>query len=41
VPLPQDAEHPDGFDFAVFTSGKPDFATRRLMQGFGLSVSLG
>ncbi|MCZ7864801.1 glutamate racemase [Agrobacterium salinitolerans] len=39
VPLPQDAEHPDGFDFAVFTSGKPDFATRRLMQGFGLSVS--
>lgn len=40
VPLPQDAEHPDGFDFAVFTSGKPDFATRRLMQGFGLSVSL-
>jgi glutamate racemase len=25
-------------DIAVFTSGKPDFATRRLMQGFGLTV---
>lgn len=25
-------------DFAVFTSGTPDFATRRLMQGFGLKV---
>ncbi len=23
-------------DLAVFTSGRPDFATRRLMQGFGL-----
>lgn len=39
VPQVKDAEHPDGFDFAVFTSGKPDFSTRRLMQGFGLSVS--
>ncbi|MCX7305435.1 MAG: glutamate racemase [Hyphomicrobiales bacterium] len=29
----------DGPDLAVFTSGKADFATRRLMQGFGLSVS--
>ncbi|TNM65002.1 glutamate racemase [Aliirhizobium smilacinae] len=36
VPLIDGAEHPDGFDFAVFTSGNPDFATRRLMQGFGL-----
>lgn len=26
-------------DVAVFTSGKADFATRRLMQGFGLPVS--
>ena len=26
-------------DLAVFTSGRADFATRRLMQGFGLSVS--
>lgn len=25
-------------DLAVFTSGAPDFATRRLMQGFGLTV---
>ena len=25
-------------DLAVFTSGEPDFATRRLMQGFGLAV---
>ncbi|MEP9398452.1 glutamate racemase [Mesorhizobium sp. KR2-14] len=25
-------------DVAIFTSGKPDFPTRRLMQGFGLSV---
>jgi glutamate racemase len=36
VPLVDGAEHPDGFDFAVFTSGNPEFATRRLMQGFGL-----
>lgn len=27
-------------DIAVFTSGRPDFATRRLMQGFGLTVSV-
>ena len=33
-----DAVHPDDQDFAVFTSGNPDFATRRLMQGFGLRV---
>jgi glutamate racemase len=25
-----------GEDIAVFTSGAPDFATRRLIQGFGL-----
>jgi glutamate racemase len=25
-------------DLAVFTSGRPDFATRRLMHGFGLTV---
>jgi glutamate racemase len=25
-------------DFAVFTSGNPDFSTRRLMQGFGLKT---
>ncbi len=28
-----------GDDIAVFTSGKADFATSRLMQGFGLMVS--
>jgi glutamate racemase len=39
VPLVEGAEHPDGFDFAVFTSGRQDFSTRRLMQGMGLSVS--
>lgn len=38
VPLVQDAEHPDNQDFAVFTSGRPDFPTRRLMQGFGLTI---
>jgi glutamate racemase len=26
-----------GADPVIFTSGKPDFATARLMQGFGLS----
>ena len=25
-------------DIAVFTSGRSDFATRRLMQGFGLTL---
>lgn len=38
VPLVTDAVHPDNQDFAVFTSGNPDFSTRRLMQGFGLTV---
>ena len=37
----QGVDHPDGFDFAVFTSGRPDFTTRRLMQGFGLKVEAG
>ena len=27
-----------GRDLAIFTSGKPHFATARLMQGFGLSL---
>lgn len=40
VPLIEGAEHPDDFDFAVFTSGTPDFSTRRLMQGMGLSVKV-
>jgi glutamate racemase len=34
----EEADHPDDFDFAVFTSSRPDFSTRRLMQGFGLRV---
>lgn len=38
VPLVDGAEHPENFDLAIFTSGNPDFATRRLMQGFGLKV---
>lgn len=38
VPLVDGAEHPDDFDFAVFTSGSQDFSTRRLMQGMGLSA---
>ncbi|NTG41284.1 glutamate racemase [Agrobacterium sp. 13-626] len=36
VPQVADAVHPDTYEFAVFTSGTPDFPTRRLMQGFGL-----
>jgi glutamate racemase len=39
VPAIDGAEHPDEYDFAVFTSGNPDFATRRLMQGFGLRTA--
>jgi glutamate racemase len=31
-------ETPDQPDIAVFTSGRADFAARRLMQGFGLTV---
>jgi glutamate racemase len=38
VPHVADAVHPDNFDFAVFTSGNPDFPTKRLMQGFGLNT---
>lgn len=33
------AEVPQGGDVAFFTSGKPDFATRRLMHGFGLAAA--
>ncbi len=39
VPLIEGAEHPEDYDFAVFTSGSPDFSTRRLMQGFGLAIA--
>ena len=27
-----------GYDPAIFTSGRPDFSTARLMQGFGLTI---
>jgi glutamate racemase len=33
------ADAAQGLDLAVFTSGRPDFAIRRLMQGFGLTVA--
>ncbi len=32
---------PHGEDIAIFTSGRPDFATARLMQGFGLALAPG
>lgn len=38
VPLQPGHLHEDGFDPAVFTSGKADFSTRRLMHGFGLKL---
>ncbi len=39
VPLPDGFEPLNGIDPAIFTSGHPDFTTRRLLQGFGLTVS--
>lgn len=39
VPQVAGATHSENPDFAIFTSGNPDFTTRRLMQGFGLTVS--
>ncbi|MBB4954142.1 glutamate racemase [Agrobacterium vitis] len=45
VPMAQAETHADSAyfnaDFAQFTSGQPDFATRRLLQGFGLSLQCG
>lgn len=41
VALPDSFAPLNGADPAIFTSGAPDFATRRLMQGFGLSVVAG
>ena len=38
-PLSRQEAHSHEPDLAVFTSGKPDFAARRLMQGFGLTVA--
>ena len=38
APLARTQPEADERDLAVFTSGNPDFSTRRLMHGFGLSV---
>ena len=38
VPLDESLQPEHHADRAILTSGKPDFSTRRLMQGFGLSV---
>jgi glutamate racemase len=38
VPLPDGFEPLNGIDPAIFTSGRPDFTTRRLLQGFGLTI---
>lgn len=39
LPAASSAATEHGADRAVFTSGRPDFPTRRLMQGFGLTVT--
>jgi glutamate racemase len=39
APVERSADVIQGVDLAVFTSGRPDFAIRRLMQGFGLTVA--
>jgi glutamate racemase len=39
APVERRADAVQGLDLAVFTSGRPDFAIRRLMQGFGLTVA--
>ena len=38
MPPIQELKAPDASDRAIFTSGNPDFPTRRLMQGFGLAT---
>ena len=38
VPLVEHLKSDDEADVAYFTAGPPDFATRRLLQGFGLTV---
>ncbi len=38
LPVVDHLKSGDSPDLAWFTSGKPDFATRRLLQGFGLQV---
>jgi glutamate racemase len=39
LPRIADALHPADDDLALFTGGAPDFATRRLMNSFGLRVA--
>ena len=39
LPRHADALHPAEDDTALFTGGHPDFATRRLMNSFGLKVA--
>jgi glutamate racemase len=39
LPATEGYEPLAGIDPAIFTSGAPDFSTRRLMQGFGLTVA--
>ena len=39
LPRHADALHPAEDDTALFTGGRPDFATRRLMNSFGLKVA--
>ena len=39
LPRQADALHPAADDVAWFTGGQPDFATRRLMNSFGLMVA--
>ncbi|OLP56870.1 glutamate racemase [Rhizobium rhizosphaerae] len=39
VPLTEEGWNDENEDRAVFTSGDPDFATRRLLHGFGLRLA--
>ncbi|NGO50996.1 glutamate racemase [Allomesorhizobium camelthorni] len=39
APVERRADAVQGLDLAVFTSGRPDFSIRRLMQGFGLTIA--
>lgn len=41
LPRAEQALHPDADDFALLTGGQPDFATRRLLNSFGLKVGQG
>ncbi len=41
LPRAEQALHPDADDVALLTGGQPDFATRRLLNSFGLQVAGG